>query len=217
MKRPNLFPYCKLRRRDDGTMRPRFAPGPRERALGFVGEDLRHDDGRWFTLDEVATFAAKRAAEIVAARQTGKRVKATPAEAPRGRTVSALLDAYFASPDFKRLRPRTQLDYEKKAKAIRFRPAPARRVADMPGASRYAREQAFAASRPPLVPEVDDAVFFRFVVFALFMLLLGGVPLTWAPVAACACAAPEPVGVPVAGVCARAAAQPAAATMPTKV
>lgn len=70
---------------------------------------------------------------------------------------------------------------------------------------------------PPLVPEVDDAVFFRFVVFALFMLLLGGVPLTWAPVAACACAAPEPVGVPVAGVCARAAAQPAAATMPTKV
>jgi integrase len=119
----NLFPYVKLRPQADGTNRPRFVPGPRERVLGFASADLRHDDGRWFSLDETARFAAARAGEIAEARKSGKRAPASgmPAE-PAGKTVAALLDAYFRSADFSRLAPKTRADYALKANALRFRP-----------------------------------------------------------------------------------------------
>jgi hypothetical protein len=38
--------------------RPRFNPGPRTRALGFCGKDLRHPDGTWFTWDEAKEYAS---------------------------------------------------------------------------------------------------------------------------------------------------------------
>ena len=37
--------------------RPRFIPGRHLRAEGFKGRDLRHDDGRWFTIDEAAAWS----------------------------------------------------------------------------------------------------------------------------------------------------------------
>jgi hypothetical protein len=59
MKAPIKLPFIAWR---DG--RPRFVPGARERALGFKGWDLKHTDGRWFTLAEAEVFAAERHAAI---------------------------------------------------------------------------------------------------------------------------------------------------------
>ena len=50
-------PYIVLRPRPDGSVRPRFSPGPSLRAQGFRGKDLRHNDGRWFTAEEAAHWA----------------------------------------------------------------------------------------------------------------------------------------------------------------
>ncbi|MGE0212277.1 MAG: hypothetical protein AB7S41_11330 [Parvibaculaceae bacterium] len=49
--------------------RPRFSPGPALRALGFRGEDLRHDDGRWYDLAEAARWSEAKAADIARLRQ----------------------------------------------------------------------------------------------------------------------------------------------------
>lgn len=48
--------------------RPRFAPGPTVRRLGFKSEDLKHIDGRWFSLEETRAWINKRCQEIAAAR-----------------------------------------------------------------------------------------------------------------------------------------------------
>lgn len=77
------LPYVKWR---DG--RPRFEPGPRERHIGFVAQDLRHDDGRWFSFEEAKTFADNKLLEIQAARAAGRKIR--PAVAP-SRTVEDLL------------------------------------------------------------------------------------------------------------------------------
>lgn len=70
--------------------RPRFVPGPRDRAIGFKGEDLRHKDGAWFTQAEAATWSAAKHQEIGEVRkrraQTGQAPaawrKQPPAEQP---------------------------------------------------------------------------------------------------------------------------------------
>lgn len=79
--------------------RPRFVPGERERAMGFKGKDLKHDDGQWFSLDEAHGFAIARRDEIIDARKTGKRIKSPPV--PRGRAVGDLWKAYVAGDEFK--------------------------------------------------------------------------------------------------------------------
>lgn len=63
------LPYVRWR---DG--RPRWEPGPRVRSIGFRGEDLRHDDGRWYSLDEASSFALTRKDEIDKARKIGLHV-----------------------------------------------------------------------------------------------------------------------------------------------
>ncbi|MBN8995916.1 MAG: hypothetical protein J0H94_11885 [Rhizobiales bacterium] len=115
MKR-NPFPYVKLRPRGDGTYRPRFEPGPLQRAAGFTAQDLKNADGTWFTLDQVATFATAKREEI----RSGQ-AKGAGELAPAPKSVAKLLDAYLASADFKRLAPKTQADYEWKATAIRWK------------------------------------------------------------------------------------------------
>jgi hypothetical protein len=72
------FPYVKLRRRPDGSIRPRFEPSPRERALGFTATNLRHFEGGWFTEGEVEAFAKARLQEIKLARQMGHRAHVGP-------------------------------------------------------------------------------------------------------------------------------------------
>jgi hypothetical protein len=118
------LPYIRLR---DG--RPRFEPSAREMALGFRGQDLKHADGRWFTLDEASAWAEQKLAEIFRARElkkAGKRVSAQPVTRRAG-TVGDLLDDWLASlradtdPDTA-LSPDSIRSYEKAANAIRWRP-----------------------------------------------------------------------------------------------
>ncbi len=103
--------------RDD---RPRFKPGNRERALGFKDQDLKHDDGRWFTLDETRRWAKAKQQEIATARQNGRR-EMSPTAAP-GRRLCDLLHDWLKSPAVLRLSPKTQDGYRKQINAIIFRP-----------------------------------------------------------------------------------------------
>lgn len=119
--------------------RPRFTPGPKLRALGFKGEDLRHGPkGEWFTAPEAKAWAdvkekeiKERRAQAAAARTNKKRL--APMAATRGAalvSVAELFELYFQSPrmkgevveDGKRRQkaasPATVRDYRKKADAI---------------------------------------------------------------------------------------------------
>jgi hypothetical protein len=113
------IPYVKLRPHADGGYRPRFEPGPKQRALGFAATDLKHPDGRWFNLEEASIYALTRLAEIKAAT-----AGATPASAPGPRkapkSVGDLVDAYFTSLEFSELAASTQDSYRQNARAIRW-------------------------------------------------------------------------------------------------
>jgi len=111
--------------------RPRFAPSARERALGFTGADLRHADGRWYSLDEARAWATSKHAEIVTARAAGQHPAVV---APRrGATVADLLDDWLIAIEQSNrdalargaalpLSPDTIASYQKAADAIRYRP-----------------------------------------------------------------------------------------------
>ena len=95
----NLFPYVAKRPQKDGTFKPRFVPGSRERAMGYRGQDLKHENGRWYTLDEASGWALAKQAEIAEQRKTGKKLKSPPV--PRGRTVEAMFDAFTKSDEYR--------------------------------------------------------------------------------------------------------------------
>lgn len=117
------IPYVKLREQQDGTCRPRFEPNRRVMDLGFRGQDLRHDDGRWYTRDEAHAFAADVLKKINAARESGKKFK--PAQL-RQATVEHLLRDWIA--DFEKLvargekSPATLDGYRKTITAITTKP-----------------------------------------------------------------------------------------------
>lgn len=89
------IPFIVLRPQADGSYRPRYVPGPRHRNLGFRGEDLRHGDGRWFSLEECLAWSKSREADARqrAAVQPGK---------PRPRlgflSLADLFDRWFETP-----------------------------------------------------------------------------------------------------------------------
>ncbi|MGY3392974.1 integrase [Bradyrhizobium sp. USDA 3311] len=109
------LPYVAWR---DG--RPRFVPGSRERAMGYKGKDLKHDDGRWFSLDEAHGFAMARRDEIRELRKTGKKLKAPPA--PVGRAVKDLWNAYIKSDKHRSLAGSSQKTYGKWVKPLQAEP-----------------------------------------------------------------------------------------------
>lgn len=91
--------------------RPRWIPGPRLRALGHKGRDLKKPDGSWMTLGQ-AVDAADKINDAVD--------KSLPLETPAAeRTLNALFDLYEASPNFTNLAPRTQDDYRQEMKTLR--------------------------------------------------------------------------------------------------
>lgn len=117
--------------------RPRFVPAQRERALGFKGEDLRHDGaqgpktGRWFTFEEATSWGEDRHDAILAARASGRRIR-KPA-APQARTIETLLADFLAAIRAERERalahgrkPALTADaidsYAKSARAVTFTP-----------------------------------------------------------------------------------------------
>lgn len=132
------IPYVAWREQPDGSIRPRFQPGPRERALGFVNADLKHDTGAWFTWEQVRAFmlgpdgqgTTGKLAEIRAAR-AGGRVKRPP-KAQRARTVEALLEDWLASEHVKALSPKTQDGYSKQVAAVIYQPRDPAAAKDAP-------------------------------------------------------------------------------------
>lgn len=122
-----------VRRAAEG--RPRFDPGPNLRALGWTrSHDLKHPDGRWFTIEEAMAFSAAIKAEAAtraSARAAGKRLARLPQQGSRlGRTLGELAEAVFALPEFKGerivtgkrvrkgLAPKTVTGYRKCAAAV---------------------------------------------------------------------------------------------------
>lgn len=118
--------HCKMR---DG--RPRFSPGPKVRALGFKGEDLRHVDfkgrktGAWFTQAEALAWATAKETEINARREavkvakaSGQRVKALrikPSPTSTHLTVEDLFETWMDSP---RMQGKTIKDGKRTQKAV---------------------------------------------------------------------------------------------------
>jgi hypothetical protein len=107
--------------------RPRFVPGVRERAMGFKGQDLKPEDGRWFSLDEAQSFALARRDEIRAHRKSGRKLHSPPV--PRSRAVKDLWHAYAGngsdkngSDRFRRLAPASQVSYRKWIKPLEVEP-----------------------------------------------------------------------------------------------
>lgn len=96
--------------------RPRFVPGARERALGFKGRDLKHDDGRWYDLAEAHAWLTAKRDDIQQQRKSGRRLRSPPV--PRGRAVRDLWHAYINSDKFKSLAPSSQLSYKKWIKPL---------------------------------------------------------------------------------------------------
>ncbi|WP_398473375.1 hypothetical protein [Tardiphaga sp.] len=92
------MPYVAPRPQADGSYRPRFVPGPRERAMGYTGKDLKHDDGRWFSLEEALGFANAKRDEIIGQRKAGRKLRTPPVQ--RARRVCDLWDAYTRSPQW---------------------------------------------------------------------------------------------------------------------
>lgn len=76
--------------------RPRFIPGRHLRALGYQGRDLKHADGRWYSLDEAIAWSQQHELELADRRQakaSGKRV-ARPKK-PSTLTVGHVIDGLF--------------------------------------------------------------------------------------------------------------------------
>lgn len=118
--------YVKLRPQADGSARPRFEPGPRERALGFVALDLKHPDGSWLTREQALGWSANNYQLILKQRESGRRLKAPPA--PRGVTVADLVADFKADDEFKLPRERggysdeSRRDIATKLNAVLYRP-----------------------------------------------------------------------------------------------
>ncbi|OKO67651.1 hypothetical protein AC629_42600 [Bradyrhizobium sp. NAS80.1] len=100
--------------------RPRFVPGARERALGYKGQDLKHETGEWYSLDEAHAFAIARRDEIRAQRKTGRKLKSPPV--PKGRAVSDLWETYIKSDKHKSLAASSQKTYGKWVKPLKAEP-----------------------------------------------------------------------------------------------
>ncbi len=161
------LPYIAWRQQPDGTGRPRFQPGPRERAIGFVNADLKHPDGRWFSLDETRGFAEARHAEILAQRASGKRLRRPLS--PKGRTVEDLLLSFLQSGRFQRSRAEggyadgTKADYRDKANLIIWKPySAADRKAGIERVKEEFAQAPAAAITPSLISNDEAGGFYEY-------------------------------------------------------
>lgn len=157
------LPYIKLRPQPDGSYRPRFSPGERERALGFVDVDLKHDDGRWYTVDEARGWAQNNYQQILARRDSGKKLKAPTAR--KASTLEALLDDWLAA--LKKRVARGEISavtldsYERAAAAVVYKPetrAQAKTRRDKVAAAKLLEVAAPQRSKEPLALSPVSAI-----------------------------------------------------------
>ena len=112
-------PYVKLREQPDGTIRPRAVHGPRQRAMGFKDQDLKHPNGAWYSFADAREFSDARVKEVAEASLTGRRVTPPPR---KGTTMEHLLDDWLASDEVKALSATSIDSYRKAVRAVIFRP-----------------------------------------------------------------------------------------------
>lgn len=101
--------------------RPRFQPSKSLRAAGHAGKDLRHEDGRWYTMGEALDwsndFSKKLTADKKAAAQAV--VKAKPKQPPRSvYPLSKLFEEWLVSPRILGKADATRKDYRQKSRVI---------------------------------------------------------------------------------------------------
>lgn len=113
-----LPPYLVWR---DG--RPRWEPGPRLRAGGHKGRDLKDGAGQWLSLETAIAAARHINIDIAEAKRTGTAPKPQPKARKPGRTCRALYELWCAphAPDqasraWRDLARSTQTDYRSKAR-----------------------------------------------------------------------------------------------------
>lgn len=108
-------PYLKW---DKTRQRGRWEPGPKLRAAGWKGRDLKREDGVWLPLGE-AIAAAEALNDQVAAWRAGG-TKRAPRRRPHGspNSVRTLYEKWIESPRFKRLAASTERDYRSKAQVF---------------------------------------------------------------------------------------------------
>lgn len=100
--------------------RPRFTPGPKLRALGFKGEDLKKPTGEWMTANEASKWAEAKQIEIAARRSSqssGKKI--TPPTTKRAvYSVGHLLADWQKSDVFQEKKAKTRYGYANDIKAL---------------------------------------------------------------------------------------------------
>lgn len=92
------IPLVTLRPTPEGTYRPRYIPGARHRKLGFKGMDLRHPDGRWFTLDECAAWSKAQLQRIAEATNLPPKKRGAQRHASGLVTVGELFERWWQDP-----------------------------------------------------------------------------------------------------------------------
>lgn len=105
-----LPPYLQWR---DG--RPRWEPGPRLRAAGFRGQDLKDEIGQWLRLEAAIERARTINEDIEAWRRGGAPRRRQERTAGQARSCRALYEQWLASPRFMKLAAATRRDYRLKA------------------------------------------------------------------------------------------------------
>ena len=87
--------------------RPRWEPGPRLRAAGFKGRDLKSASGVWLSLDDAIQAAQALNGEVAAWREGGKKKVKLPQ--PRiARTCGQLYQLWSGTPEFGKLAASTR-------------------------------------------------------------------------------------------------------------
>jgi site-specific recombinase XerD len=97
-------PYLQMR-----GGRPRWVPGPKLRAAGWKGRDLKSEGGEWLNEADAITAAKAINAEVVAAAEAP--VAKVPSRAKNPRAVEVLVEAWKISPRFLRKAKSTRDEY----------------------------------------------------------------------------------------------------------
>lgn len=93
------IPLITLRPDGNGGFRPRYIPGARHRKLGLKGEDLKHPDGTWFSLDECAAWSRARIELVDRLTSATPKARRRVLADVKGRiTVGELFERWFKSP-----------------------------------------------------------------------------------------------------------------------
>lgn len=92
--------------------RPRFFPGPKTRKLGFAGEDLRHPDGAWYTLEECLAWSKAMEQRIADAKKGNTR---RPRKNQGAYTIGELFEDWLKTP---RMNGHWEIDGKKKRRPL---------------------------------------------------------------------------------------------------